>query len=226
MTGSPWPDHEYARGWGVFALPFDSGHVLGLRVFDESTFGAYTSVWHRTPAGAWSIHVDGPRLETACPRYYGPACERTGLAHIDVAWTGRNAVRVTMDDPALEWTLTTSSTALLRAANAMEAAMPLASWKPRPLVRMREAMARLLGMGRVELAGPVPSGHDSTLMPREMFYINDSRAVLDGVDLGRPVRLRTPPRIGDVPLPTRGVLARGQSVWRRADASVGVQPFA
>jgi hypothetical protein len=75
-------------------------------------------------------------------------------------------------------------------------------------------MARLLGLGRVELAGPVPSGHRSTLMPREMFYINESRAVLDGVDLGRPIRLAASPRIGEVPLPARGVLARGQSAWR------------
>ena len=29
---APWPGHEYARGWGVFALPFDSGHVLVVLV--------------------------------------------------------------------------------------------------------------------------------------------------------------------------------------------------
>lgn len=34
----PWPDHEYVRGWGVFGLPFDSGHYLALRVFPENDF--------------------------------------------------------------------------------------------------------------------------------------------------------------------------------------------
>jgi len=32
---APWPDHEYVKGWGVFGLPFDAGHVLALRVFPE-----------------------------------------------------------------------------------------------------------------------------------------------------------------------------------------------
>jgi hypothetical protein len=38
---APWRNHEYVKGWGVFGLPFDSGHVLALRVFPENCFGAY-----------------------------------------------------------------------------------------------------------------------------------------------------------------------------------------
>jgi hypothetical protein len=26
----PWPGDEYVKGWGMFGLPFDSGHVLAL----------------------------------------------------------------------------------------------------------------------------------------------------------------------------------------------------
>src|SRR5262249_20672409 len=74
---APWPDHEYVRGWGVFGLPFDSGHVLALRVIPENDFSAYRSIWHRAPDGRWSIHVHGPRLDTACPRYFGSACAHT-----------------------------------------------------------------------------------------------------------------------------------------------------
>jgi hypothetical protein len=70
---APWPGHEYVRGWGIFGLPFDSGHVLALRVFPENDFGPYRTVWHRDPGGRWSIYVDGPRLDAACPRYYGAA---------------------------------------------------------------------------------------------------------------------------------------------------------
>lgn len=65
---APWPGHEYARGWGIFALPFDSGHVLALRVFAQSSFGPYRSVWHRDPEGRWSIYADAPRPDIACPR--------------------------------------------------------------------------------------------------------------------------------------------------------------
>jgi hypothetical protein len=46
---APWPGHEYVKGWGVFGLPFDSGHVLALRVFPENDFDPYRAVWHRDP---------------------------------------------------------------------------------------------------------------------------------------------------------------------------------
>ena len=78
---APWPGHEYVKGWGVFGLPFDSGHVLALRVFPHNDFSPYRALWHRDPGGRWSIYVDGPRLDTACPRYFGPACHVTGYAH-------------------------------------------------------------------------------------------------------------------------------------------------
>lgn len=57
---APWPHHEYVRGWGVFGLPFGSGHVLALRVFPENDFSPYRAVWHRDPGGRWPIYVDGP----------------------------------------------------------------------------------------------------------------------------------------------------------------------
>ena len=52
---APWPGHEYVKGWGVFGLPFDSGHVLALRVFPENDFGPYRTVWHRDPDGRGSL---------------------------------------------------------------------------------------------------------------------------------------------------------------------------
>jgi len=209
----PWPGLEYVRGWGVFALPFSSGHVLVLRVFPESSFGPYRAVWHRDPAGRWSIYVDGPRLDTACPRYFGPAAHVTGYARIGLSWTGPATLRVAMDSPALEWTLTATSTRILAALNAMSAAMPQATWRLRPLVRARERLAGALGMGQLQLTGTMPSGHTGRLMPERMYFIDDARASLDGADLGRPARLPASPVIGSVPLPARGVLAIGQAVF-------------
>ncbi|MFE0508888.1 hypothetical protein [Streptomyces sp. NPDC058964] len=209
-----WPGHEYAKGWGVFGLPFDSGHVLALRVFPESSFGPYRTVWHRTPGGQWSVHVDGPRLDTACPRYYGPACEHTGFARIQLTWTGPASLHVTMDSPSLDWTVTARSTPVLTVMNAIGSALPLASWRPRVLVRSRELMARALGLGSLQMAAVMPSGHVGTLMPQRMYYIAGARAVLDGTDLGCPVRLSHNPHIGGVPLPTRGILAIGQAAWQ------------
>lgn len=214
---APWPDHEYVKGWGVFGLPFDSGHVLALRVFPENDFAPYRTLWHRDPNGSWSIYVDGPRLDTACPRYYGTACDFTGFAHIGVTWTGPASLRVSMDSPSLDWTLTATSTRLLSVLNTISAALPLATWRPRSLVRARERMARGLGMGRLEMSGVMPSGHAGTLMPQQMYFVDDSRATLGGVDLGRPVHLNDNPMIGGVALPARGILAIGEGVWEILD---------
>jgi hypothetical protein len=193
-------------------LPFDSGHVLALRVFPENDFGPYKSLWHRDPEGNWSIHVDGPRLDTACPRYYGAACKQTGFSRLNLTWTDPAILRVTMDEPVLEWTLTASTATYLDLLNAVSAAMPMATWRPRALLRAREGMARMLGVGAIELSGVMPSGHTGTLMPKQMYFIEESRAVLGGVDLGHPTHLAQCPTIGGVPLPARGMLAIGAAV--------------
>jgi len=180
----PWPDVEYVYGWGIFGLPFESGHVLALRVFPHSSFGPYRTVWHRDPGGGWSIHVDGPEVDSACPRYYGAACDHTGRAHIALAWVDRVTLRITMDDPALEWTVTASQPPSLAVLNAAGARLPLASWRPTALLHAREVMARALGMGRLQLSGTMPSGHRGTLMPQRMFLVDKAQATWNDVDLG------------------------------------------
>jgi hypothetical protein len=106
---------------------------------------------------------------------------------------------------------------LLDLVNTMSAVMPLATWRPRRLVRAREHLASALGMGQLKLTGTMPSGHTGTLMPMQMYYIEESRATLEGADLGRPTRLRDSPTIGGVTLPARGVLATGQAAWEILD---------
>jgi hypothetical protein len=213
MGEAPWPGHEYVRGWGVFGLPFDSGHVLALRVFPQSSFGPYRTLWHRDPHGRWSIYADARHVGHACPRYYGPACEYAGAARIDLEWTAPRTLRVTMDHPAVDWTVTAARSPLMGLLNPLSAAMPLSSWRPRALVRARERLAQALGMGRLQMSGVMPSGHSGLLMPQRMYLVNESSAVLGGVDLGTPTRLRENPTIGDVPLPARAVLAIGQAMW-------------
>ena len=213
---APWPDHEYVKGWGVFVLPFDSGHVLALRVFPENDFSPYRTVWHRDPEGHWSIFVDGDRLDTACPRYYGAACDYVGHARIEVEWSGPASLRVRMDAPRLEWTVTAVQTPGLRVLNATNPRLPRWTWQSTRLVRVRELLARRLGMGDIRLSGTMPSGHFGVLMPERMYFIDESVAVLEGADLGRPARMSPNPAIGEVVLAARGVLAIGQGAWSTA----------
>jgi hypothetical protein len=211
---APWPDHEYVKGWGVMGLPLDSGHYLALRVFPENDFSPYKTVWHRDAEGRWSIFVDGPRFETACPRYYGPACTLVEHASIGLTWTGPMSLHVTVDTCRLDWTVEATETALLRALNAMSARLPTWTWRPRTLLGARELLARrVLGMGEIRMRGTMPSGHTGTLMPQRMYFIDDSTAMLDGEDLGHAAHVTTTPDIGGFPLPARGVLAIGQAAW-------------
>jgi hypothetical protein len=215
---APWPDHEYVRGWGVFGLPLDSGHVLALRVFPDNDFSPYRTLWHRTPKGEWSIYVDGPRLDTACPRYYAAACAYTGFARISIEWSGPASLQVTMDRPKLQWSLTAYDTPVLRALNAVSPRLPLWTWRRRTLLRGREILAKhVLGMGDLEMSGRMPSGHVGTLMPARMYFIDQASAVLEDQDLGRPAAVSPNPRIGEVALPARGVLAIGQAMWEILD---------
>lgn len=205
---SPWTDHEHVGGYVVMVLPFSSGHLLGLRVWLESDFAPYTSVWHRTPEGDWSLYNDGPRLDTTCHRYWGPAAKRSELTHIDVTWTGPNELRVEMENPRLVWTLEITAPRYLQILNAMSAPAPLWTWKPAFLQRLRESMAkRLLGMGDIRSRFITPTGYDSLMMPQELFFIETSEAVLEGQNLGHPVHLEENPTIGGVPMPVRPVFS-------------------
>jgi hypothetical protein len=210
---APWSGHEYVRGWGVMGLPFDSGHVLALRVFPQGSFAPYRTVWHRTPDGEWSIYVDAPSADVACPRYYGAACSTIAHAAIRVTWTGPRTLHVTVDSPSLEWDVTAARSVRLGLLNPVSAALPLWTWRPPRLLRARERLARALGMGDLALSGVMPSGHVGLLMPQRMHFVDESRATLQGVDLGRPARTEVNPAIGGVPLPARGVLAIGQAMW-------------
>ncbi len=216
----PWRNHEYVRGWGVFGLPFDSGHYLALRVFPENDFAPYRTVWHRDPSGSWSIFADAPRLDIACPRFYGAACAVNAQARVEVRWTGPMSLHVMVDTPALDWTVEASETRLLRIMNPISRRLPLWTWKRNSLLRARELMAqRLLHMGPIRLKGQMPSGHIGTLMPQRMYFIESSSATLDGKNLGKPTHSAEPLDIGGIPVPSRGVLAVGQAAWEILDLS-------
>jgi hypothetical protein len=63
----------------------------------------------------------------------------------------------------------------------------------------------------------MPSGYTGTLMPKQMYFIDESRAVLGRMDLGHPIHLKQCPKMGGVPLPARGMLAIGEAVWEILD---------
>ena len=91
--------------------------------------------------------------------------------------------------------------------------MPFWTWKYPVLLKLRERMAQQLGIGKIKLAGYMPSGHFGILMPKRMYFIHRTQVKLDGINLGKPVVLKTNPLIGEVPLPARGIFAIGEAHW-------------
>jgi hypothetical protein len=64
-------------------LPFQSGHVLGLRRWTASSVGeGFTSIWHRNPERQWTFYESAP-----CARYFGAAVERVRLGAIRLECT-------------------------------------------------------------------------------------------------------------------------------------------
>ena len=215
---SPWKGFERVNGFGVMALPFSSGHVLALRVFPENDFAPYTTIWHRSPDRQWEMYVDSPSPDTACPRYFGTALSRVQASRIQLNWTGRSELRVSVDQPRLEWQMSMASSPLLRVMNVVSPRLSGRLWRNRVFLRFMERMAaHLLGMGDVTLHGTAPNGQQALLMPQRVFFIASSHAELEGESLGHPVRSRDNPLIGSMGLPARPTFAIGEAYFQILD---------
>ena len=215
---SPLPGFEYVRGFGVFSLPFDSGHVLALRVFPENDFAPYVTIWHRTPDGQWSIFVDAPRLDIACPRYYGAAARHVQFSHITLTWKGPLELSIEMDSPELVWSVSMATTPLVRIMNMISPRLPEPLWRAPATLRMMEWLGRVLfSLGNFTLSGIVPNGHFGILMPQRMFPIISTKAELAGQDLGQGTRAKENPSIGKLRLPACPTFAIGRAYFRIQD---------
>jgi hypothetical protein len=124
-------------------------------------------------------------------------------------------LEVTVEPLKLRWTMSLTEPAYLRALNAASSRLPEAAWRSPVLLRGMEFMASVvLGMGDVELAGKVPSGHSATLTPRRMYFVRSAHAELAGLDLGSPVKATTPPTIGATRLPSKPAFAIGRAFFK------------
>ena len=217
-SASSLPGFEYVRGFGVFSLPFDSGHVLALRVFPENDFAPYVTIWHRSPDGKWSIFGDSVSVETACPRYYGAACSHVQFSRIKLTWTGPMDLSIEMDDPRLSWSVSMTTTPLVRLMNMVSPRLPDPLWRAPTMLRVWEWAGRtFFDLGDFKLSGTMPSGHFGILMPQRMFPIISTKANLSGQDLGQGARVKENPSIGKARLPARPTFAIGRAFFKILD---------
>ncbi len=214
----PAGSQERFRGYGVMGLPFLSGHVLAMRRFPASSVGpAYTSVWHRSPAGVWTFYADtGPRL--SCTRYFGAAATHSIETGIHVSWRDGSRFSVQVAVARLEWDVEIASTLATRAMTGLGHLLAERAWhNPAMLTAMGKVAGVVLGAGRVRLWGSVPNGQGYIANPRVLWAVSESRASLAGEDLGSPGPVSPQARLGDFWIPQRGVFAIGGSFFDEFD---------
>ncbi|MGY0235544.1 hypothetical protein [Longispora urticae] len=203
-------DDERFTGYGIMGMPFASGHYLALRDMVASSVGpAYRALWHRDPAGRWTIRTTAAP-ELSCPRYFGAATDVERVAAIDVSWDGDFAFTVVLAG-VLTWRVQLAATPATRMMTAMGGAMPAAAWTSAAVLASMGPMARaMLRSGRVRLRGSTPNGHGFQAAPLSIWRVAGG-AALRGHDLGEPAPLAEQTRLGDFWMPQRGVFFAGHA---------------
>lgn len=216
-------DDEVHVGYGIMGQPFASGHVLALRRFVSSSLGAaYTSVWHRSPQGVWTVYTD-VEAARSCPRYFGAAIARAERAAIRLTWEKPDALSVQVGDK-VDWTSRIHSTPATRAMTMMAGVMPPRAWRSPPMLAAMAATARLvLRTGPLRMRGESPNGQWYRVAPRRMWSVLDAQATIDRVDIGRPGPIEPQATIGDFLIPQRGIFAAGRSTFERREHGRSMQ---
>jgi len=212
------PEERFA-GYGVMGLPFASGHILAMRRWPASSVGpGYSSVWHHAPDGRWTFAQSAPP-EASCTRYFGSALAGDYHTDIQIEWTGPRSLRLTAEQPRLEWSMQLAATPATRALNAVGRALPDAMWhSPAVLAAMGRVAGTALRAGRLRLAGQAPNGQRFMSNPKNIWVITAANAVLDGEDLGPLGPVPEQVRLGDFYIPQRGLLAFASAFLEPFDA--------
>jgi len=215
----PEGDGERFVGYGVMSLPFRSGHLLALRRWPATSLGrAYTSVWHRTPEGAWTFYGDAPP-RTSCPRYFGSAVSETVTADIGITWSSARDFTVTVRGKRpLAWHVSLAATPATRLMNAGAGVLPPSLWQREAVLRgLGRVAGSTLKAGRVGLVGSAPNGQRFLSNPKLVWEVSRSSARLGGDDLGYVGPLAEQARLGDLWLPQRGLFAVGCAFFEAYD---------
>lgn len=210
---------ERFTGFGVFGLPFSSGHYLTLRHFTTSIGPSYTAVWHRDPEGRWQIYTSSTP-ELSCPRYFSgatsfPAHQTT----IEETWEDDNTLAVKVGD-AIRWQIRIGSRPSTRLMTGAASILPEAAWSNKLLLAMMGRIAGpVLSVGRIRMAGHTPNRQHFLLGPRQLWSVEGSTATINGEDAGTPGRLHSQTRMADFWLPQLGLVFQGTANFETFDPS-------
>jgi hypothetical protein len=207
------PEERFS-GYGLMGMTFRSGHVLAFRRFVRTSLGAgYMAVWHRDPTGEWTIYTNvEPSL--SCPRYFGEETKRVITTPIEIIWLGDNHFQVAMAEVGFVWDVVLTPTWATTLMNFAARCMPDRAWKSEIILKLMGKVAgALMGIGKVRLSGHVPNGQYFIANPYKMWMVRESKASMNGEDLGLPGPLKEQPHYRDFWIPERGVFALGRAYF-------------
>lgn len=204
----PSGDGERFDGYTIVGQRFQSGHVLALRRWAASSIGpAYTSVWHQFPDAAWRLYSTVSSAHS-CARYIDSATALSWKGAIRLCWADPHRLNVEVRGVGLEWEIDFRDSWFSRAFGATVGVIPAELLDADPALRAVEwATNAYLGPGALSLAGVMPNGNAYRLLPRELWLMEDARAWLNGVSLGPVEPAAGCARIGELAVPTSGILA-------------------
>ena len=217
---------ERVAGYGVMGLTFRSGDVLGLRRWTASSVGeGFTSIWHRDPEGSWTFY-ESVRSDIGCTRYFGADVERLRIEPIELAWEGPRRLHIrTPDSGSVDWTVELSSTGMTRLMSLVGPAIPVALWRrPSVLATVGRLAGATLGVGRVQLTGATSNEQHFDATPLRIWFVPESRAVVEGRVLGPTGPLPVQAQIADFWIPQRGLFAMGRVFVTPCDRSTPPPP--
>ncbi len=203
---------ERVAGYGVMGLTFASGDVLGLRRWTASSVGeGFTSIWHRDPQGSWTFYESVPS-EIGCTRYFGADVERVTVEPIDLEWEGPRRLHIrTTESGSVDWTVELSSTPVTHLMSVVGPLVPVPLWRRPSVLAAAGCLAgAALGVGRVRLSGLTSNEQHFDATPLRIWFVPESRAVVEGRELGPVGPLREQAQIADFCIPQRGLFAMGR----------------
>ena len=208
------PGDRYA-GYTVLGLRFNSGDVLALRRFPTTSVDiGYTSVWHRSPDGVWTLYADVPAGQ-GCGRHFGSLASHAVVAPIRIHWTDARALEIEVDSgQRLKWKVELASNAVTTAFNIAATALPPSWWTNRWALKITQPLVDLaLWAGRLRLFDRLPEGIRVRVLPQALWSVDASRAVLAGRDFG-PLRTYSAKRPMDIWPQRRSLFAAGAMIVR------------
>ncbi len=200
---------------------FASGDILALRRFPVASIGiGYTSVWHRSADGEWTLFTDVP-CPQGCARYFKGLIARAIVSPIRIDWVGAGSMVIEVDGgDLLRWHLDLAASTATAAFNAAAGWLPPTWWTNRYTLTATETVVDFaLRAGRLRLVHRIPAGLRMRALPQAIWRVDGSRAVLRGRDLGLLQSEMPEPGPAGIWPPRRALFAAGALIVHPANCT-------